>query len=361
MDNPQITFSKTNNVEFFSVLRSRVDAYFKNNEISKYANRTMVMSTVIILTLHIATYVLILSDIFTPWVLFLLAALHGFLTAQIGLNIGHDAIHGTYSKKRKVNKRMSIIFNLVGANDYLWGLTHNLMHHTYTNIPNYDEDLNQPKVLRVSPEIKRKKIHRFQHYYAFALYSVASLMWVFVKDYITFFTPNLGRQGKKHEAKEYFRLFGYKFAYYTLFIIVPILVLDYQVFWILLGFLVSHIVEGLTLALIFHLAHLVEGTDFPEPDEKGSMENSWAVHQLFTTANFARKNVLANYICGGLNFQIEHHLFPQICHVHYWRISPIVKRTALDFGLPYNENKTFFQALGSHFRFLKKMGTSNTD
>ena len=142
-----------------------------------------------------------------------------------------------------------------------------------------------------------------------------------------------------------------------MFIVVPLLVMDITVWQFLFGFIFMHVAEGLVLGLVFQLAHVVEGTDFPEPSpESGNIEEDWAVHQMQTTANFARKSHLANFLCGGLNFQVEHHLFPNICHVHYREISEIVKATAHEFDLPYHENETFGEALVSHYNTLKLFG-----
>ncbi|MBL4624201.1 MAG: acyl-CoA desaturase [Flavobacteriales bacterium] len=319
----------------------------------------MIVKTISILFVFCLTYGLILSNVFvsSAWIILVLCAIHGFYTAQIGLNIGHDAVHGAFSSKIKVNKRMAMIFNIVGANDYVWSITHNILHHTFTNIPDHDDDLNQPAILRVSPDKKLMKIHRFQHIYVFFLYTLSSLSWVFVKDYVKFFSKNLGAEKNKvHPRKEYFRLFFYKAVYYTILLVIPMLVVDFAWYYILLGFYVAHVFEGLTLALVFHMAHLVEGTDFPVPTETGSVENSWAIHQMYTTADFSRKSPIANWLCGGLNFQVEHHLFPLICHVHYKHISPIVKQTAEEFGVPFIENKTFAGAIASHLRLLKRLG-----
>jgi linoleoyl-CoA desaturase len=356
LSNPTISFQKQPS-DFYPVLRKRVDQYFKDNKLSKYANRKMIMLSIFILLVHASTYGLLLSNLFGPAVLLGLCVIHGFFTAQIGLSIGHDAIHGSYSANGKVNRRIALLFNFIGANDYVWSITHNVLHHTFTNIPDHDDDINQPPILRVSPNKKLMKIHRFQFIYAFLLYPFASLSWVLIKDYVKFFSPRLGEQNiKKHPRKEYLRLFGYKALYLIIFLAVPIMVVDVAWYWVLFGFFVAHMVEGITMALVFQPAHLVEGTAFPEPNQSGVIGNSWAEHQLYTTADFGRKNSLTNLMCGGLNFQIEHHLFPQICHVHYKNISPIVEQTAKEFGLPFIENKSFGSALLSHLRLLKYFG-----
>jgi linoleoyl-CoA desaturase len=349
--------------EFFSTLKKRVDTYFKENNISKNANASMALKSVFFLSLMVLFYSLIISNIFPLSLMLLFAILLGMTKAFIGFNVCHDAIHGSYSASSKVNKSLSLVFNLIGANAYVWSITHNIVHHTYTNIPGHDEDIEvAPGLLRISPEDKINKIQRFQHFYAFFLYSLASLSWVFRKDYVKFFQKRIGNYDDlKHPRKEYFNLFFFKILYYVLFITLPLIVLDATWWQFIIGFVLMHMAEGLVLGLVFQLAHVVEGTDFPFPNQKGNIEDAWAIHQMKTTANFARKSKLACFLCGGLNMQVEHHLFPKICHIHYPAVSEIVKKTAEEFNVPYNEQPTFFSALKSHYLILKKMGRESEE
>ncbi|UZR94139.1 fatty acid desaturase family protein [Chondrinema litorale] len=344
---------------FYRTVTKRVNDYFKDNNISKYGNGTMYLKSLLFIGGTVLLYSLIISEIFSPWVMFGLALILGCFKAFIGFNVCHDAIHGSYSPNKVVNKMFGLVFNAIGANDYVWKITHNLVHHTYTNIPGHDEDIDvAPGLVRLSPAEEWKKHMKYQHFYAFPLYGLASLSWVFRKDFKKFFQKNIGQvENTTHEPIEYFNLFFFKAFYYTVFIVVPILVMDITVWQFLFGFIFMHVAEGLVLGLVFQLAHVVEGTDFPEPSpESGNIEEDWAVHQMQTTANFARKSHIANFLCGGLNFQVEHHLFPNICHVHYREISDIVKATAHEFNLPYHENETFGKALVSHYNTLKLFG-----
>ena len=147
-----------------------------------------------------------------------------------------------------------------------------------------------------------------------------------------------------------------KSFYISAFVILPIFVLQLSAGPYIMGFLLMHFIAGIILTVIFQLAHTVENTAHPLPDQSGTIENSWAIHQLNTTINFSRKSKIISWYVGGLNFQVEHHLFPDICHVHYPAIAPIVKQTAQEFGIPYLENKTFMQAVGSHINLLKILG-----
>ncbi len=353
----KISFGKAEAPSFHQDVRERVDEYFKQNDLSKGANFEMKLKTFLILTLWAGTYLLIIFQLVTPPVMLILAMLHGFSMALIGMNIGHDAIHGAYSKNSRVNKILGLSFNMVGANDYVWNITHNIVHHTYTNMPHYDEDIQQIPILRMDPTQELKPIHRFQYIYAFFFYCLATISWVFVKDYVKFFQHQIGPYYReKFPRNEIVRLFLHKALYYAVFLVIPFLVLDLAWYWILLGFVASHFVSGFTLAIIFMLAHIIEGTAFPEPNVEGKMDMPWADLQMYTTCNFAINNRVVNYLFGGLNFQAEHHLFPKVCHVHYPKISKIVKQTAQKHGLPYLTKDTFFGAIASHTRLLKAFG-----
>lgn len=353
----KVKFVNKNKSEFFATTRKRVEAYFKENNIPKSATRLMWAKTVFFLVGFLSLYLLILSGWFGAWGMLSLTIALGAFAAFIGFNICHDAIHGSFSGNSKVNKGLSYFFYLVGANPYLWNISHNIVHHTYTNIPGHDEDIEvAPGLIRLDEREKVNRVQRFQHLYAFWLYGLASLSWVLRKDYVKFFQKQIGQHRAQHPKKEYFNLFFYKLLHYFLFIGMPIIVLNLAWWQAVVGFIVLHLAEGMVMGLVFQLAHVVEGTDFPVPNAQGNVEEAWAEHQLRTTANFAPDSAVASFLLGGLNRQIEHHLFPKVCHVHYPVISKIVKQTAREFDLPYLESPTFFLALQSHYRTLRRLG-----
>lgn len=358
-ESQRIHFNTKKLPEFYSTLRSRVDEYFVRTDTSKHANGAMIAKIVVILSVYLGTYLLIMLAGLPSWTIFGLALLHGFATALIGLNIGHDAIHGSLFASKSLNEAFGTLFNLIGANDYLWKVKHNIIHHTYTNIPGHDDDLNLAPIIRIDAHMPLWPIHRYQHIYMFLLYPLTSLVWVFMKDFKNMFRGKIGQYDlSATPRREYIRLFTFKVLYYILFVILPFVVLPLPWYAILFGMLITHLVEGATLSIVFQLAHVVEGAHFPEPDEKGLLADNWAVHQMYTTADFAQKNPFVNFVFGGLNFQIEHHLFPKICHTHYTAIAPIVEQTAKEFGLPYLVNPTLGGALGSHIRLMKELGRS---
>lgn len=353
----KLKFINKNQSAFFATARKRVDTYFKEQGISKTANRLMWAKVAFFMLVFFSLYGLILSGWFGAWTMLGMAVMLGAFGAFIGFNVCHDAIHGSISKNSKVNKGLSYLFHLIGANPYLWDITHNIVHHTYTNIPGHDEDIEiAPGLVRLDESEKVKKIQRYQHLYAFLLYGFASLSWVLRKDYVKFFKKQIGQHSARHPKREYFNLFFFKLIYYLIFIALPLMLLPLSWWQVGVGFLLMHLAQGFVLGLVFQLAHVVEGTDFPVPNEEGNVEEAWAEHQLRTTANFSPKSALASFLLGGLNRQIEHHLFPKICHVHYPAISLIVMHTAKEYNLPYLENPTFFTALNSHYRILRKLG-----
>jgi linoleoyl-CoA desaturase len=241
--------------------------------------------------------------------------------------------------------------DLAGGSSYLWRITHNIIHHTYTNIHGTDEDLAVSPLLRLSPHAPRSWYHRFQHLYAFALYGMTTLFWAFVKDYKYLLAKDLGPYAdKKHAPMDILGLFLGKAVFYTWSILLPFLLLPYA-WW--------HVAAGVTLGIVFQLAHVVEETSHPVPTTAGPMPDGWAAHEMYTTANFAPGNRLLGWYVGGLNFQVEHHLFPRVCSIHYPTISLIVKRVAEEHGLPYHSHPTFLGAVRSHLRTLRRFGASD--
>lgn len=358
MQKRPLKFNNQNQKDFAIALNKNVNQYFRENNIKKGANSLMIFKTIFHLTGWIGSYFLVILGDFSLPVTYGIWALLGFFFAMVTVNIGHDAIHGAYSTKSWINNLFAHTFNLNGASAYMWTKMHNTAHHTYPNVEGYDEDIESLPIIRMSPLKKLKGIHKYQHLYAVWFYGLATLSWVLIKDYVKFFKNEVGNfSGEKHPTKEYFYLFFYKFLNYSIFIIIPFMVIDLSWYHILGGFLLMHYVAGFAVAIIFMLAHVVEEAHFLNPDEDGQMEHSWTVHQLYTTVNFATDSWLAAFLTGGLNSQVEHHLYSNICSVHYPQIAKIVRKTAKEFGYPYLES-SFTGAVGSHFKFLKKLGAS---
>ena len=359
MNYTNIRFSKTHNAEFFRTLNSRVNDYFQQNNITKYGNWKLYLKSLVVFAIFLTPYFLIISNLFNEWMMLLLTIVIGAGMSFVGMCVMHDGNHGSYSRRRWVNNLMGSSIYILAGNVYNWKVQHNVLHHTYTNVAGHDEDMNTDGLLRLHKHDKWKRFHKFQHYYSVLLYGLLTLNWAIRKDYRQlreYMARGFAFDKKINPTKEWSILISTKVIYMMVWIVIPILVLSIAWWKVLIGFAVMHYTAGLILSMVFQLAHIVEDTETPLPDETGNMENTWAIHQLFTTANFAPKNKLVSWFVGGLNFQIEHHIFPHISHVHYPKISKIVKETALEYGLPYNEYRSTRKAIVSHFRMLRALG-----
>lgn len=223
-----------------------------------------------------------------------------------------------------------------------------------------DDDIDDKVVMRFSPHKEVKTFHRLQFLYAFFFYGLLTLYWVIGKDFVQYikYTRNgVNANIRAENIQTISRIILSKVVYFFVLFVIPVLFFHISFLEILAGFLIMHFFGGLILSVVFQLAYTVEGTTHPVPTEHGTIENCWAIHQMNTTVNFSRDNKWISWYVGGLNFQIEHHLFPRVCHVHYPKIAHIVKNTADDFNIPYLENKTFKQALNSHIITLQRFGS----
>jgi linoleoyl-CoA desaturase len=358
--NTVVRFNNSNK-EFFSELKKRIDSYFKDNQISKNGNLNMIIKTIFMFSAYLVPYFLLLFNVFeSKLIWYFLSIIMGFAMAGLGLCVMHDANHGSLSKNTRVNKFIGYVsLNLLGGYSLNWRIQHNVIHHTFTNVHGHDEDIDPPAFMRFEPHAERKALHKLQFIYAWILYGLMTLMWSTTKDF-----QQLTRYNKKGLLKganttferELPLLILSKIGYFAYMLLPLFLIPNLSILEWILGFLTMHYFAGLVLAMIFQPAHVVEVTEFPLPDDKGSIENHWAEHQLRTTMNFATKDPVFTWLVGGLNYQVEHHLFPTICHVHYPQISKIVEQTAKDFNLPYKNEKTFAGALWSHEIMLWKLG-----
>jgi linoleoyl-CoA desaturase len=355
----KIKFDNSVKSQFFTTLKKRVDNHFQENNKSPYANTTMVLKTVVLISAYLLPFFAIL--IMQPPIIvsIILWLIMGIAISGIGMSIMHDANHGAYSKFPGLNKWMGRTIHFAGVGVTNWKLQHNILHHTYTNVVPMDEDIRDRGVVKLSPHAEPKAIHRFQWLYAFFFYGILTLYWFILKDfiqYIGFIKSGVNRQSSTQNRRMLANLILVKTIYLGIFFVIPVFVFHLPFIEILTGFLVMHFTSGLLLTVIFQLAHSVEGTSHPQADNNGLIHNNWAIHQLETTVNFAPNNKWLSWYIGGLNFQIEHHLFPKICHVHYPSIAPIVKQTAQEFGITYQENPTFMSAFRSHIISLKRFG-----
>lgn len=358
-----VQFSKEHNTEFYKTLKSRVNAYFKENNISKTANAAMVFKTFALLALFLVPYGFLYQQELPKFAYFTMWIIMGFGMAGVGLSVMHDANHGAYSRKEWVNTLVSNVMIILGGSARNWRIQHNVLHHTYTNVTDHDEDIDPPLfMLRFSPHSKHYAIHKFQHLYAWFFYGMMTLFWYLTKDYQQAYRYKkkglIQAQGVTF-GQHMFRIIFFKLLYTLLLLFLPIYFGGASWLTNVLGFLIMQFICGLILAMIFQPAHIVPTSTFPMPNNSGVVEADWAVSQLYNTANFAPKSRLFSWYVGGLNYQVEHHLFPSICHIHYKQISKIVEQTATEFHLPYHSYQTFIAALSEHTKMLKNLGKAD--
>lgn len=350
-------FKNKTQTQFFHSLKERVNDYFQQNKIERTGNIHLYSKAIILVTAYVAVYVHLVF--FTPPALWAIleCLLMGVLTSSIGFNVMHDGAHGSFSKHDFFNEMAALSANMLGASSIMWKNKHNIIHHTYTNIDGVDDDIEIKPLLRMCPTQKKRAIHRFQHIYVWFLYSLLLLFWLFFTDYQKYFRKKVGSIPiKKMSIGNHIAFWVAKLGYAFMMIALPIYLLGFTS-W-LIGFLVLTLSSGIILSVVFQLAHTVEETAFPVPDDKQQIENEWAIHQLQTTANFATRNKVISWFVGGLNFQIEHHLFPKISHVHYPAISKIIRETCREFNVNYIEHPKMRQAIASHASYLKRMGVA---
>jgi linoleoyl-CoA desaturase len=356
MSMAQIRFA--HDPSFAATLRARVDAYFDNNRIAKTANGAMVLKTVLLLSSAATLYAVLVMAHLPWWAAFPVCVALGVSMALIGFSVGHDAIHGSYSDKAWVNAALSRVFDVSGASSFTWSTAHNFVHHTYTNVPGVDDDLEPGPLLLFYPRENPHWVFRYQHIYAFVLYAFTYVTWVVKKDFVQLRQPD-PRSDRRASMGTVVSVVLWKIIHAGVFIIVPLAISGYSWPAVLLGYLVTLMATGFTLAVVFQLAHCLEEVAFPvvqQPLSNPHLDDGFHAHQLKTTCNFAASSPFWQFVSGGLNQQIEHHLFSKICHIHYPALMPIVRATAAEFGLPYHEHRRFRDALASHVRAMKRFG-----
>lgn len=357
--NSRPKFSRQAQTEFFKTLRQRVHSHFSESHRSTSGDWRLLIKALVMLALFAMPYgLLILGGFDHLGLFFLLWTLMGLGIAAIGVNVMHDANHGSFSRHRSVNNVVRLVMNMLGGDASIWRLQHNVLHHTFTNIHEADEDIIGPPLLRFSPHDTKRRVHRFQYLYAWFLYGLMTLIKVAYTDYKR--ALRYRKMGliptRKALASRLIKISTGKLMYFGYMLVIPMLLVPQSPWLVVAGFIVMHAVTGLILAVLFQTAHVMPTSDYPLPNEKGMMENSWAVHQLRTTTNFAPGSPLFSWLIGGLNYQVEHHLFANISHVHYRDLSRIVSQTAWEFGIPYHCQPSFAHAILNHGKMLHRLG-----
>jgi len=347
----------TGSNDFHQVLRRRVDEYFRSTGRSPRDAWQMYVKTGVILAWFFASYALLVLWADAWWQAVPLALLMAGAVGAIGFNVQHDGGHRAYSDRQWINGLTALSLDMVGGSSYVWRWKHSVFHHAWVNIQDHDADIDLGRIARLSPHQPLRPIQRWQHWYMWFLYGIMTVRWQLYGDFRDLIAGNVGTPQKFPPPRgwDLAGLIGGKLLFVLLAFGIP---LWFHAFWVVAVFYVmSMAVVGVLLAVVFQLAHCVEEAQFlPAPDGSAEVHNAWAIHQVESSVNFARGNRVMAWLLGGLNFQIEHHLFPRVCHVHYPALSKLVEQTCQEFGVRYREHRSFLAGVASHFRWLRRMG-----
>ena len=357
MEHAKITFAKE--IGFRKELNRRVKDYFKSENISPRDNPAMYLKTAILFGWIISAWILIVFGPLSGWMRLLGCVILAFGMAGFVFSIGHDANHGGYSNNKYVNHILGLTYDFMGVSSYLWRYRHNVLHHTYPNIPGHDVEIDGDGWVRMYPTQEHQWYHRYQHIYIWLLYCFVPLYWSYCD------VDLILRKGKYHgytipplKPSEKITLLGFKVIWLAYVIGVPLAV-GYTPVQVLLGVLATFMTYGVIINIVFMLAHVLDSADFVTAEgEIIHIEDEWAIHQLKTTVDFAPTNKFINWYVGGLNYQAVHHLLTKVCHIHYPKLAKIVQEVCQEFGVEYKVYGTFGEILSSNYRWLKAMGRS---
>ena len=340
---------------FHSLLRARVHDHFEATGQERRDAPAMVVKSALILGWFVLTYGLLVFQVrHWPGAVALSVGL-GLAIAAIGFNIQHDGGHGAYSRHRWINRAAAMTLDLLGGSSLIWAHKHNGLHHTFTNISGHYDDINLGMVGRLSPHQPHRWLHRWQHLYLWPLYGMLPIKWQFFDDFADLASRGRGDHSlPRLSPADWVVFLAGKAIFFSLAFVLP---LQRHSFSAVIGcYVVAAMVQGVVLSVVFQLAHCVEEADFPATDPTSPAMGPWADHQLATTVDFSRSNGLLSWLLGGLHFQVEHHLFPHICHVHYPSLSAIVEQTCRDCDVPFRSHRSFLSGVASHYRWLRRMG-----
>lgn len=351
----KLKFIQDEGTVFYKELTERIDAYFKEKKIAKTGNRQMHIKIAMYFCLDVIFYVLMLNapHLGLFYLFYLLTGLSVLLTA---FNVSHDAVHGVAVKSRFWNKFMfHLSFNLQGNNAYVWGKNHIESHHLYTNVEGSDIDVLNNPLVRMTDSQPLRWYHQFQYLYIPFLYLLYSLNWFLFRETLLLFNYSSRTISIHIPAKEVIKLLFFKFLYISYMILLPVYLLPFGWQNVLYAFVLNHFMISVLFTAVLGVSHLSDFVTHPKPDADGRISISWAKLQMTTSVDYNADSTFLNWTLGGFNAHALHHLLPNICHVHYPLILPIFREMCQKHGIVYME-MSYYQALQSHFRFLKKMG-----
>lgn len=336
-------------------LNAAVADYFRAHDLDPHGGAAAGLKAGLIIGWAVCSWALLVFWAGSWWTAAPLAISLGLALAGIGFAVMHDGGHGASSGRRALNRLASATLDLMGGSSYVWGVKHNVLHHTYPNVEGADDDIEFMPFFRLAPGQPRRWFHRWQHVYWAPLFLFFTTKWTLLDDFLAVIRGAVGGHAiRRPGAWQLLGLCAGKLFFLAWAIVLPLLWVPLVPY--LAGYLLVSLVWGLTLGVVFQLAHVVEGAAFVPVGASGTLPSPWLEHQLATTADFARHNRLLTWYVGGLNHQVEHHLFPKVGHRHYPALARIVREVCGRHGLTTLEHESFFSAFRAHLRHLRRMG-----
>ncbi len=355
----KIKYRSGSSSAFFQSLDNEIGKLLSSTGLLVNAKRKLWIKMIFYFLLHASAYLILFlvphKEITGLLFSYAFVGLSGLL---LGFNVSHDALHGSFSKNKRVNQWLyHISFNIQGNNAYLWKIRHNSSHHIFPNVDGCDADIDDNPFIRLSPQHRLRKYQRYQHIYSFFVYCFYTLHWFVFKDALYLFSKKVANlQHKKHPPKQIALFFGWKLLYLLLLLILPVIA-GYPLKDVLLCFFIMHVVNSLAFIHFLIATHFCMETSFPVQDENGFLPDDYYTHQLATSLDYLPESKLCNLFIGGFNAHAAHHLYPKLPHTIYPAISGIIEQKAKEFNIPYHK-LTLRDAIVSHYRYLKKMGGS---
>jgi linoleoyl-CoA desaturase len=351
---PAIRFARAGALQ--EALKRGAAAALSERGLAEHGGTRILLKALFIIALLVSSYAALLFWAEAWWEVALTAGLLSQAIVLVGFNVMHDGGHGAFSRHAWVNRLTCRSLDLIGGSATLWKVKHSILHHTYTNLHDFDDDIETKGLLRLHTSQPLKRHHRYQALYALPLYSLLSIHWV-ISDFGEFFSGRVGRhvQAKRYGLRDTLLFLGFKLNFLLLALVLPLALHPWQN--VLIVTLSVQLVVGFTLSLVFQLAHVVDVVDTPTPDVSTQrMAEDWAAHQLRTTADFATDNHIVSWYCGGLNRQVVHHLFAGVSHVRYGHLVPVIRQTCGQFGVRYRSYPSVLAAIRGHLRQLAALG-----
>mmetsp|Transcript_38283 Transcript_38283/g.94972 ORF Transcript_38283/g.94972 Transcript_38283/m.94972 type:complete len:488 (+) Transcript_38283:257-1720(+) len=345
---------------FYMDAKVAVEKYFKDNKLDPRVHTEMYIKTFVILAgVVICNYCsFFLTSSFLVSAVF--AALHGMFKAEIGVSIQHDANHGAYGKNRTFLHAMQLSLDVVGASSFMWRQQHVVGHHAYTNVEGIDPDIRcapENDIRRVNEHQPRAAHHSLQHIYLFFAYGLLSFKSCFADDFAAYASGRIGWvKVAKFTWGEAAAFWGSKALWAFYYLYLPAKYSVHSGARIAALVAVTEVITGWLLAFMFQVAHVVGDVRFFKLSAEGKLNLGWGESQLYSSADFAHGSWFWTHFSGGLNYQVAHHLFPGVCHVHYPQIAKVIMKVAKEHGLEYTVYPTFWSALSAHFAHLKNVG-----